>query len=66
MSKKYYIKVNNSLYNHKDKPVLLRNKSLITIGNDTFYFFLPKTNSGTLLEDEAQEKLESELDEHNG
>lgn len=60
LSKKYYIKVNNSLYNHKDKPILLRNKSLITIGNETFYFFLPKTNSNTLIEEEMQEKQEKD------
>ena len=42
LSKKYYIKVDNSLYSYKDKPVALKNKSLISIGNETFYFFLSK------------------------
>ena len=42
LSKKFRIKVDNQVYSIKDDAVPLKNKSLITIGNEHFYFFLPK------------------------
>ncbi|KAL4461903.1 hypothetical protein ABPG72_001604 [Tetrahymena utriculariae] len=61
LSKKFHIKVDNNLYSLKDDPVALKNKSLITVGNEHFYFFLPKN-----LTDEIQKKHEKILpDEMN-
>ncbi|KAL4436215.1 hypothetical protein ABPG74_018199 [Tetrahymena malaccensis] len=61
LSKKFHIKVDNNLYSIKDDPVPLKNKSLITVGNEHFYFFLPKN-----LTDEIQKKHEKILpDEMN-
>ena len=36
--------VNKIIINFEDKPQVLRNKTLINIGNEQLYFYLPKTD----------------------
>lgn len=42
LSKKYGIKVDGNLVNYKSRPFGLKNKSFFTVGNENFYFMLPK------------------------
>lgn len=58
MSKRFRIKVDNHSYSLRDRAVALKNKSLITVGSEHFYFFLPKHNFKMGLNEEEEEEEE--------
>eukprot|EP01017_Pseudomicrothorax_dubius_P023872 TRINITY_DN2541_c0_g2_i1.p1 TRINITY_DN2541_c0_g2~~TRINITY_DN2541_c0_g2_i1.p1 ORF type:complete len:480 (+),score=108.26 TRINITY_DN2541_c0_g2_i1:81-1520(+) len=60
LSNKYPIRVDSRLQSFRDRPVHLTSRTSITVGGETFYFYLPKEGKDEMKEEEKQDEDKQE------